>query len=226
MRPLLHIFFLLFYFNSYAGKYLKVMYIADHQIPCGSSKLCLLSRSSSEDEWKPFEATIEKFTYESGYEYCLLVEVQSYTSNPPIPFDTIRLKYVLSEIKYKIKTKGANDTLPVSYIPDSSRWMLYKLKTKDGTKTFSISKAWLQFGLPNEIMSGNTGCNTFDAVFTIDTTRLEFLNIKLTKLSCGKHSIEPDFINALNQADHYKITPNLLYLFREKFLLALFTKKK
>ena len=221
------IFFVFFSFiEAYAAVYLKVIYIADHTMNCNEQK-CLLVRDSPTDTFQLFDKKIEGFNYQEGFEYCLLIEVQTQgISEPAILKDSSKTKYVLSEIKSKIKTdtttKSLNNT---TSIPDSSKWILYKLKTKDGTKTFSVSKAYLQFDVKNNIAIGNTDCNDFTASFSLDTS-LIFENIIITKMNCKRFSSESAFLNALNSTNKFKATPKLLYLYNDKKLVAIFTRKK
>jgi len=224
MKKIILLFIFFSAFKAFSAVYLKVLYIADSSVIYNSKK-CLLTRDSPTDIYQVFDKTIEGFTYEEGFEYCILMEIQTPgISEPPIPFDSSQIKYVLSEIKSKKKT-SVHTTIKSITIPDSSRWILYKLKTKDGTKTFSISKAYLQFDVKNNIVTGNTDCNDFTASFSTDTT-IKFENIITTKMSCKKFSNETAFLNMLNTATKLKVTQKLLYLFDDKKLLALFTRKK
>lgn len=222
-----HLFFLSF--QAFSAVYLKVVYIADHKTDCGSNK-CLLIRDAPTDTFSAFKNTIEGFKYEEGFEYCILMEIQTPgVSEPAIPFDSSQIKYVLSEVKSKVKTKKDSATKNIiinSAITDSSKWMLYKLKMKDGTKTFSIQKAFLQFDLKNNTVSGSTDCNGFTSSIDIQENTLSFKNTTSTLLACGKRSIEPTFLNMLNTATNYKVVKNLLYIYKGKYLMAVFTKKK
>ena len=228
MRNIFFIFFLFSSLNEKAASYLKVLYIADHKIECNQSQACLLTRESPTGEWKSFDYTIEGFNYLAGYEYCILLEVQmSSVSKPTFSSDSVNVKYVLSEIKSKTKTDSSKNTdIPKTYITDSSKWMLYKLKRKDGTQTFSISKVYLQFGMANEIITGNTDCNTFHAGFSIDSAQLKLKDLAVTNSPCGKHALQPEILKVLNEMTNYKVTSKLLYLYKGKYLLALFTRKK
>lgn len=218
-----HLFLLLavfFLVDGYSISYLKVLYVADKLTDCDTVK-CLLTRDEPTGEWKTFPHSIEGFKYKEGYEYCLLVEIRTADS-------TFSTKYILSEIKSKIKkdTSIVSAEKPSLPVTDSSTWLLYKLKMKDGIKTFSVQKAYLQFDIKNNTVSGNTDCNSFNASISIDNTQLAFENIITTKIACKKRSIEPDFLKALASATGYKIASKMLYLFKGKSLLALFTRKK
>ena len=228
MKRIFIILWMLSYTPMFAAVYLKVVYIADHSVDCGSDK-CLLLRDSPADTFSVFKNKIQGFTYEEGFEYCILMEIQSPgVSNPSLPFDSSQIKYVLSEIKSKIKTTTnlIDSKKIICIIPDSSKWMLYKLRMKEETKTFSIQKAYLQFDTKNNTVTGNTECNSLNASFSADLSQLKFSNITTTKIACNKRSIEPTFINMMNTATSYKVTSKLLYIYNGKYLVALFTKKK
>lgn len=212
------IFLILFSFSkAFSAVYLKVIYVADRTTIYDSTKY-LLVRDSPTDTFQVFVKKIEGFEYQEGFEYCLLVEVQT--------FDSSQIKYVLSEIKSKTKTNTSEKPIEsITLIPDSSKWVLYKLKTKDGTKTFSVSKAYLQFDTKSSTVFGNTDCNDFTASISLDTS-LTFENIITTKINCKKFSNEKAFLIALNSTTKFKITSKLLYLYDDKKLLALFTRKK
>ena len=228
MRKLILFITFMVSLQAFSAAYLKVIYIADHKTECGTKK-CYLIRDTPTDTFTVFDKEIEGFSYEEGFEYCLLIEVQTPgISEPAVPFDSSQVKYVLSEIKSKTRKNNA-DTLKktIVSIPDSSKWTLYKLRMKDGsTKTFTIQKAFLQFNTGNNIVNGNTECNTFNAGFSADSTSFKFDNIVTTKMACGKHSIEPVFLDMLQKTTSLKITSKLLYLFKGKTLLGLFTRKK
>ena len=223
MRKLILILVLFSVTNVFSAVYLKVIYIADSSVTCGTEK-CLLTRDAPTDVYHILDKKIEGFKYQEGFEYCLLIEVQTPgVSDPPIPFDSTQIKYVLSEIKSKIKTTKTIVNNGV-YIPDSSKWILYKLKMKDGTRTFSITKAFMQFNTNNNTVSGSSDCNGFTATYTNDSV-FKFENRSSTLLTC-KRSVEKEFIAALTTTNHIKITSKLLYLYDDKKLLAIFTRKK
>ncbi len=203
----------------YADSYLKILYIADSTSTINGTSY-LYAKNTPSDSLVLFPYNIDGFNYETGFEYCILVDVISTTQNE----DASVTKYVLNDIKYKKKT--VQNAIPKSAFQDSSKWMLYKLKMKDGTKTFSISKAYIQFDIVNNTINGNTDCNTFHADFTEDTTTLQLKNIITTKMACSKRAIEPTFINMLHNTTHFAIKSKLLYVYQHKKLLAIFIRKK
>ncbi len=196
---------------EFAASYLKVLYVADHK----ENDLYLI-RENPTEAWKPTSAAIEGFTYEPGYEYCILVEAQS--------LDSLKMeKYIFKELKSKAYTNAAH----LSTTPgDTTKWLLYKMKRKDGTQTFSLTKAYLQFNFKDKTFNGESDCNTISGTIRTDSTNLKFENIGITQHPCGKHSIQPDLLKVLSQTTSFKMTKNLLYLYKDKFLLALFNRKK
>lgn len=224
MQKIILILALFFVTNVFSAVYLKVIYIADSMVVCGTDK-CLLTRDAPTDIYRVIDKKIEGFNYQEGYEYCLLIEIQTPgVSDPPIPFDSSQIRYVLSEIRSKVKTSSVTTIKKGIDIPDSCKWMLYKLKMKDGTRTFSITKAFIQFNTYSNTLSGSSDCNGFNATYTNDSIfRID--NISSTLLSC-KRSIEKEFMAALSTTNHLKITSKLLYLYNDKKLLAIFIRKK
>lgn len=202
-----------------ASNYFKVIYIAAETVKCDTSS-CLLSRTSPDENWEKFNHSIKGFNYKEGFEYCLLIEVL-------VNDTTKQSTYILSEIKSKQnKHPEILSEANFSLIADSSKWLLYKLKTKDGIKTFSLQKVVLQFDYQNNTISGSTDCNSYKGEFLISENRLSFDNITTTKINCKKTSVEPDYLKAISSVTHYKMTSKLLYLYKEKTLVALFTLKK
>ncbi len=215
--------------DTFSAVYLKVLYIAANRVNCmdDTTKKCFLVRDNPTDQWTIFEHKIEGFVYEEGTEYCILLEIQTQgVSEPAIPFDSTQIKYVLNEIKSKTVNQSVIKEQSNSSIQDNSRWILYKLKTKNEIKTFSLAKENLEFNTAANKISGSTSCNTFSATYTKDEKNIAFSNIEVTKNTCRKHSNEPEFLYMLQNINTYKVKKNVLYLFKGKTMLGMFTKKK
>lgn len=203
---------------TFASDYLKVIYISDHTVKYGNTEY-LLVRDMPTDTFSVFNNKIVGFAYEAGYTYCLLVNVHINT-------DTT---YTLNEIKLKSKIENnvvsnINTTIKLPF--DTCKWILYKLKLKDGIKTYSVPKAYLQFDLQKQILIGNTDCNDFLVTYSIQDDSISFSITQIANAICNKRSIEPDFLALLKNTTRFKIIGKLLYLYDNKKLLGLFTKKK
>lgn len=231
MKKIALLLFVFISVNTFSAVYLKVLYIADHQVICtnDTTQKCFLVRDNPTDAWTIFNHKIDGFVYEDGTEYCILLEVQTLgVSEPPVPFDSTQIRYVLSEIKSKKSNQIKNQETGKSpnAIPDNSRWILYKLKTKSEIKTFSVAKENMEFISTENKVSGSTSCNSFTATCTKDEKNISFTSIITTKMACRKHSNEPEFLQMLQNVDNYKVKKNVLYLFKGKTMLGMFTKKK
>ncbi len=100
MKKLLFLFCLLPFLQSCKEK--KTVYIAANLVDCqgvGTQK-CMLVKENKNDKWEYFYDSINGFTYESGYEYMLEVEIAS-VNNPPA--DGSSLAYTLKKIISKTK---------------------------------------------------------------------------------------------------------------------------
>lgn len=207
-----------------SNSYLKVLYIADSTIE-KDGHLCLFVRENPSDSFSIFEHQIEGFTFENGYEYCILVEVQTKVDSSILNKNpTTSTIYTLSEIKSKHKTSSSFSSAK-NFIPDSSKWTLYKLRLQDGTKTFTLQQAFILFDAQRNIISGNTDCNTFTADFSVDSNQIQIHNIITSKMTCKKHSIEKMFLQMLNNSTQYIIKKKILYFYQQKKLLGIFIRK-
>ncbi len=220
MRKALTLLILFCSLATFSQEYLKVIYISSEKSPCDDTINCLKYRENTEDNWKILPYLITGFNAEPGYEYCLLMEV-SKERKDTITFE----KYRLIEIRSKAKKERTSNISNKNSIPTDVKWFLYKLRTKDGTRTFSISKAYLIFQSNNQI-TGNTDCNNLFSSYSADSTALSFGTIGTTKMYCKKNTIENDFLFALSQTTQYKINSRLLYMYKGKSLFAVFIKDK
>src|SRR6476646_5056543 len=133
MRWLLWLMFAITCIPTFSRSFLKIIYVSSQTPECDTLHTCLFIKDSPDQEWRSFQQPIEGFQYTPGYEYCLLVEVSKVNSNPPVPFDTVHLQYKLTEIRSKVNKLVASDVSGDIQNVDTVKWMLYKLKTKDGT---------------------------------------------------------------------------------------------
>lgn len=81
----------------------KTLYIASETQPCtgvGKMECMLVKKDKNQADWEYFYSNIEGFTYETGYEYELLVK-ESHIEHPPA--DAPSIKYTLVKIVNKTK---------------------------------------------------------------------------------------------------------------------------
>ncbi len=98
-----------------------------------------------------------------------------------------------------------------------------------GEKTFAEifgqRRPEITFNASQKQVSGTTGCNRFFGPFTLKNNRISFgSNLGLTKMACPEYD-ENIFVNAMLQADSYRIDGDQLELLAGDVILMSFTKK-
>ncbi|MGV3657003.1 MAG: META domain-containing protein [Chitinophagaceae bacterium] len=106
-------------------------------------------------------------------------------------------------------------------------WALSVFPSGDKTfaEIFGQRRPEITFDASQKQVSGTTGCNRFFGPFTLNKDRISFgSNLGLTKMACPEYD-EFIFVNALQQADRYKIAGDQLELLSGDVILMSFTKK-
>lgn len=217
-------FILLFSCNIRAQSFYKIIYVSDLTTACtlDTSKSCLLVRENPNDRWQIFEDSITGFTHKKGTQYCLLVKVvDDKTKN--------KQRYVLEEIK----STSLTDTLAEIQKPQvtnsifcGKKWMLYKLKTKNELKIFTIAKAILSFDLSSTHLKLTLDCAQYAGEFLSQNESLDFKNLNAITSTCKKRSVEDDLLKMLSLTNRYKIRKKELLLFKDDILLSVWLLKK
>lgn len=85
------------------GKDEVLMYIAAEQVDCVGvvPMKCLQVKESKDDNWTYFYSAIDGFSYESGYEYELLIKKTKVSD--PVPADASSIQYHLIKVLKKTK---------------------------------------------------------------------------------------------------------------------------
>lgn len=217
-------FILLFSCNIRAQSFYKIIYVSDLTTACtlDTFKSCLLVRENPNDRWQIFEDSITGFTHKKGTQYCLLVKVvDDKTKN--------KQRYVLEEIK----STSLTDTLAEIQKPQvtnsifsGKKWMLYKLKTKNELKIFTIAKAILSFDLSSTHLKLTLDCAQYAGEFLSQNESLDFKNLNAITSTCKKRSVEDDLLKMLSLTNRYKIRKKELLLFKDDILLSVWLLKK
>ncbi len=217
-------FILLFSCNIRAQSFYKIIYVSDLTTACtlDTSKSCLLVRDNPNENWQIFEDSITGFTHKKGTQYCLLVKV--------VDDKTINKQhYVLEEIK----SASVSDSLSkiqkserINSILSRKKWMLYKLKTKDELKIFTIAKAILSFDSSSTHLKLTLDCAQYAGEFLSQNESLDFKNLNTVTSTCKKRSVEDDLLKMLSLTNRYKIRKKELLLFKDDILLSVWLLKK
>ena len=81
----------------------------------------------------------------------------------------------------------------------------------------------LEIFVKDEIVRGNTGCNTINGMVDIDNNNISFYDISTTEMACPG-DLEHNFLSALQKVNNYKIEKLKLYLYEDDKELLSFQK--
>ncbi len=86
----------------------------------------------------------------------------------------------------------------------------YNVEVLNGAKV--NNNATIIFNGLGKTVSGNAGCNTYNATFTIENFQLNIGDIALTRKSCADMSKENEFIETLDKVSSYQKNGSTLTL--------------
>lgn len=177
----------------------KIIYVAPHLADCtgvGPQK-CMLVKEALEDDWTFFYDQIEGFTYEEGYAYELLVEIN--TINDP-PADASSLKYILKElISKELSTE------------DNSLYQKWKVIKLEGLSKLEETPS-IEFIESENKVNGFAGCNNFFGSFALNGNNLSFGPLGMTRKMCPDMSAENYMVGHLDQINSYEFSDGTLIL--------------
>jgi heat shock protein HslJ len=81
----------------------------------------------------------------------------------------------------------------------------------------------LEIYVEDEMVHGNTGCNTINGKVEIDENKISFYDITATEMVCPG-DLEQKFLSALQKVNNYKIEKLKLYLYEDDKELLSFQK--
>lgn len=81
----------------------------------------------------------------------------------------------------------------------------------------------LEIFVKDEIVRGNTGCNTINGKIDIDANKISFYDVSTTEMACPG-DIEQRFLSALQKVNKYKIEKLKLHLYENEEELLSFQK--
>ncbi|BAO55656.1 META domain-containing protein [Nonlabens marinus] len=86
----------------------------------------------------------------------------------------------------------------------------YNVEVLNGAKV--NNGATIIFNGLGKTVSGNAGCNTYNATFTVENFQLNIGDVALTRKSCADMSKENEFIAALDKVNSYQKNGSTLTL--------------
>ncbi len=108
-------------------------------------------------------------------------------------------------------------------------WKLTRLRLNDSLKTVPpTSKAYVQFSLGEQRVTGHGGCNRFSGKLTrLEGQSLGIGPLMSTRMACADplgNRLETVFLSVLNETQSYRIKGRRLTLSKNKQVLAVLTR--
>jgi len=193
------------------------MFVAPETVDCVGvgPQTCLQVKYSEQEEWTLFYGSIEGFEYEPGFGYELLVDI-SQVENPPA--DASSLKYTLVEEVAKIDVSDETTVMPSdaaqsSDVLEGTAWALSSIQ-QDGSMSTSELDENITAEFSSGRLSGNSGCNTYGADYSIDGDVLALSPAISTRMACPEEIMEREqaFLQGLVTISNFSLDGETLIL--------------
>lgn len=182
----------------------KIVYVAPALQNCGElgDKKCLLIKENKEDDWTEFDGEIAGFEYKEGALYKIEVKISKAKKSENNNSD---LRYELVKIIYRESSK-------IVIMPNSQIVGNWKVTSMTGVDSLPVQPT-LSFA--DGKVSGNAGCNNYNANCTLDGDTMSVGLAIATKMYCTNMKIEKAFFNCLQNTRSYKISDGVLIIYDE-----------
>jgi heat shock protein HslJ len=194
----------------------RTLFVGPEQVDCTgvAPQKCLQVREDADGDYQLFYNTIEGFTFEPGFEYELLVQIDP-VANPPA--DGSSLKYTLVEIVSKTAVESADEpkTMEVTDLK-GVRWVLVSYLNDAGETVEALAdrEVTLEFREDGQL-GGNAGCNNYFAGYTVDGANLTVSQAGSTMMACMPEEVmqqEARFLANLQAAATFAIDGEQLHI--------------
>ncbi|MBK5722265.1 META domain-containing protein [Dysgonomonas sp. Marseille-P4677] len=104
---------------------------------------------------------------------------------------------------------------------------VWKLQTIDGDNVkvdASLQIPTLEFNFPDNQVSGNTSCNTYNALFFLSKNVLEVQSLTTTRMVCDKMDMEQEFVKIFNGRMDINLEDDILVIRKDNKELLTFTR--
>lgn len=191
------------------------LFVGSELVECTgvAPQMCMLVREDPSADYTFFYGQIEGFTFEPGYEYELLVQVET-IENPPA--DGSSLKYTLVEEVSRtavseagVETAAGDDPLA------NSNWTLVSYTDANGAATPVAPNSEITLAFKDGGIAGSAGCNNYFGSYTVDGSNLTFGMIGSTEMACMDGAIttqESAYLAALSMVSQYQLDGTNLVL--------------
>ncbi len=155
--------------------------------------------------WENFYAPIEGFTFEEGMLQKINVSVEE-LDKEKLPQDVSSLKYSLIKVLEKREDKRIFLT---------GKWVVKRINNAPLNRMISLPT--MQINSEENVISGNTGCNSYSARITnVNEKTIAISPVAMTKKMCINKNAEKDFGVALSSIKTYTVTKSSLNFYNSK----------
>lgn len=114
--------------------------------------------------------------------------------------------------------------LPLSAIELTGSWKLESMEGKSANFDFPEKVPTLLFDFSSNRISGNAGCNGYNAPFSLSNNVLEVQPLMTTKMMCGQMDGETKFVNLLPGKNDLELDGTRLILRRDNKTIMIFSR--
>lgn len=181
----------------------KTIFVGPIMVDCEGvgPRKCLLVKENPDDEYTLFYDPIEGFEYKEGYEYELLVKVES-VEDPPADASSIKWT-LLEEVNKTVSLEGR-------------LWKLESYLNGDGAEMAVLPGTEVTVEFRDGQLGGNAGCNNYFGSYEVDGNNLTIGPTGMTEMYCGAPEgvmdQESAYLAALQSAASYQVVDDQLQI--------------
>ena len=106
------------------------------------------------------------------------------------------------------------------------KWELSALNDDEIAANKYLKTPYIEFNENNFSVVGNTSCNGFSGLVTLNENEMNFSKVAVTKMMCVHDNIESSFLKEFNTITNYKLNGGVLELYANTLLKMKFNKVK
>lgn len=191
----------------------KTLFVGPELVDCTgvAPQKCLQVREDPDGEYQLFYSNIEGFTFEPGFEYELLVSVET-VANPPA--DGSSLRYTLIEVVNKMPVATVEPAETAAGL-EGTRWVLESQVGPNGETVPALPDREVTAEFSDGALTGSGGCNNYFGSYTVDGANLTIGQVGSTMMACMPEAImqqETQFFANLQSAATYTIVDGQLQI--------------
>jgi len=182
----------------------KQIYVGPILVECEgvSPQLCMLVKENIEEPYTLFYDQIEGFTHEPGYVYTLIVALET-IDDPPADGPSERTIHLQTSNKQTVSS-------PL----DGSLWKLQSYRNSQGEAEELIPDTEITAKFNKISFGGKSGCNSYNATYTVDGERLYVGVVGTTQMTCedpaGVMDQESAYLSNLRAAHSFLVEDDVL----------------